>query len=249
MFFTSSISSNKTVSKTQMLQVTFTLWPTVIFWPVMSIKNSKTVHGRVAHICCKNIKFFSENEKQMQYRMFKKSLCSYHYCSGNVALSRWGKAGEAAPQLVILSTHRSWANHELRVVCNCYQFCVCNNIWCAVCLSDQSLSTPCMNTKAKLIMYSMPINITQKLMQYHRSKSAVILCIYSKISDLRNRLTDRSNVTGHADMSAAWAVWKKAVSVHLPSSCFLSKNMNIKMHNTVISCLFLCMGVGFALCH
>jgi hypothetical protein len=125
MFFTSGISGNKTVSKTQMLHVTFTLWPTVMFWPVMNIVNSETVHFRVAHICCKNIKFFSENDKQIQYRMFKNSLCSCHYHNGNAALSRSGKTGDAAPQLVILSTCRSWANHDLRMVCNCYPFCIC----------------------------------------------------------------------------------------------------------------------------
>jgi hypothetical protein len=37
----------------------------------MNIANSETVHGRIADICCKNIKFFSGNDKQMQYRMFK----------------------------------------------------------------------------------------------------------------------------------------------------------------------------------
>jgi len=33
-------------------------------------------------------------------------------------------------------------------------------------------------------------------MQYHRSKSAVILCTYSKIFDLRKRHTDRQ-IKGH----------------------------------------------------
>jgi hypothetical protein len=78
-----------------------------MFWPVMKIINGETLYGRVAHICCKNIKFLSENEKQMQYGMFKKSMCSCHYHSGNAALSRSGKSGDAAPQLVILTTCRS----------------------------------------------------------------------------------------------------------------------------------------------
>jgi len=57
-------------------------------------------------------------------------------------------------------------------------------------------------------MYCTPINITEKLMQYHRSKSGVILRIYiaKYFISGTDRLTDRLKVTGHVDMSAAWAV-------------------------------------------
>jgi hypothetical protein len=63
MFFTSNIAGNKTVSKTQMLQVTFTMQLTVEFRLAMNIINRETVYGRVANISSKIIKFLFDSDK------------------------------------------------------------------------------------------------------------------------------------------------------------------------------------------